>query len=172
MDERLQWALFLMAFRINYHGRANMTELERSLGTRWFEEVWNKGRRAAIAEMLAPDGVLHEGGTDCVGPEGFYPFFDRLNAAFSEFRVTVHDTIAEGDRVCVRWTCTCKHSGGALGMPASDRTVHVTGISIMRIANGRLVEGWQNWDMLGMLEQIQGSPKSATYVSAASTPME
>ena len=43
-----------------------MTDVDRALGTRWFEEVWNKGRRAAIAEMLAPDAVLHEGDTDSV----------------------------------------------------------------------------------------------------------
>ena len=142
-----------------------MTELERSLGTRWFEEVWNKGNRSAIADMLAPDAVLHEGNADCVGPEGFYAFFDRLTGAFSEFRVTVHDTIAEGDRACIRWSCSCKHTGDALGIPATQRTVHVTGISIMRIANGRFVEGWQNWDMLGMLEQIQGLGRSATYIN-------
>src|SRR6516164_5523150 len=132
-----------------------MTVTERNLGTRWFEEVWNKGRRDAIAEMLAPDGVLHEGQTDTVGPEGFHDFFDRLNGAFSEFHVEVHDTIAEGDRVCLRWSCTCKHTGDALGIPATQKTVHVTGMSIIRIADGRMVEGWQNWDMLGMMEQIR-----------------
>jgi steroid delta-isomerase-like uncharacterized protein len=143
-----------------------MTELERNLGGRWFEEVWNRGSRAAVAELLAPDAVLHEANADCVGPEGFYAFYDRLTAAFSEFQVTVHDTIAEDDRACIRWSCTCKHTGDGLGIPATQKTVHVTGISIMRIANGRLVEGWQNWDMLGMLEQLQGSSKSPTYISA------
>jgi|SRR5579871_738517 len=143
-----------------------MTEQERSLGTRWFEEVWNQGRRAAIAEMLAPDAVLHEGGSDSVGPQGFYPFFDRLNAAFSEFQVAVHDTIAEGDRLCVRWTCRCKHTGNFMGIAATQRTVEVTGISIIRVANGRMTEGWQNWDMLALVEQIQGFQRSATYVSA------
>ena len=143
-----------------------MTEADRGLGIRWFEEVWNRGRRSAIVEMLPPDGVLHEGETDCVGPEGFYPFFDRLNAAFSEFRVTVHDVIAEGDRACLRWTCICKHTGDGLGVPPTQKTVHVTGVSIMRVANGRIAEAWQNWDMLGMLEQIQGSSRSKTYVSA------
>ena len=142
-----------------------MTVTERNLGTRWFEEVWNKGRRDAIAEMLAPDGVLHEGKTDSIGPESFYEFFDRLNGPFSEFRVEVHDTIAEGDRVCLRWSCTCKHTGDALGIPATQKTVHVTGMSIIRIADGRMVEGWQNWDMLGMMEQIREHPKSLTYVS-------
>ena len=143
-----------------------MTDMDRGVAARWFEEVWNKGRRTAITELLAPDAVLHEDDKDIVGPEGFYAFYDRLSAAFSDFRVTVQDTIAEGDRLCVRWTCSCKHTGDAMGMPATHRTVHVTGMSILRIANGRLVAGWQNWDMLGMLEQIQGLSRSATYVSA------
>jgi steroid delta-isomerase-like uncharacterized protein len=143
-----------------------MTDTERNLGARWFEEVWNKGRRDAIAEMLPPDGVLHEGQTDTIGPEGFYEFFDRLNGAFSEFHVKIHDTIAEGDRFCLRWSCTCKHTGDGLGMPATKKTVHVTGMSIMRIADGRIVEAWQNWDMLGLMHQLQEQPKALTYVSA------
>lgn len=143
-----------------------MTDYERNLGVRWFDEVWNKGRRDAIAEMIAPGAVIHEGGSSSVGPEGFYPFFDRLNAAFTQFQVTVHDTIAEGDRLAVRWTCTCKHTGDALGIPASGKVVHVTGMSMLRVADGKMIEGWQNWDMLGMLEQIQGSAKAATYIGA------
>lgn len=144
-----------------------MTESERDLGRRWFDEVWNKGRREAIAEMLASDGVLHEAGADSVGPDGFQPFFDRLNATFSEFQVTVHETIAEGDKLCVRWTCRAKHTGGGLGIPPTGKTIDVTGISILRVANGMMAEAWQNWDMLGMLEQIQGKDQSQTYVAAS-----
>ena len=140
-----------------------MTESERDLGRRWFEEVWNKGRREAIAEMLAPDSVLHEAGADSVGPEGFYPFFDRLNAALSDIRVTVHDTLAEGDRVCIRWSCAGRHTGDGLGVAPTGRRIDVTGISIIRIANGKMVEGWQNWDMLGLMEQIQRTGRTETY---------
>lgn len=143
-----------------------MTEHERGLPLRWFEEVWNQGRREAIAEMLTPESVLHEAGSDTVGADGFYPFFDRLHAAFSDFQVTVEDTITEGDRICVRWTCKMRHTGDALGIPATQKTIHISGISIMRVANGKLIEGWQNWDMLGMIEQIQGAQRSTTYVSA------
>ena len=143
-----------------------MTESERDLGRRWFEMVWNQGRREAIAEMLSPDGVIHDGGSDTVGPDGFYPFFDRIGASFSGLHVNVEDTIAEGDRVCVRWSCTANHTGDGLGIAPSGMTIHVTGISILRIANGKLVEGWQNWDMLGMMEQIKGHSKSATYIGA------
>ena len=144
-----------------------MTDLERGLGRRWFEQVWNEGRREAIAEMLAPDGVIHDGGIDSVGPEGFYPFFDRMHAAFSDLRVRVEDTIADGDKICVRWSCTAEHTGDGLGIAPTGVTIHVTGISILRVADDKLVEGWQNWDMLGMMEQInKGGGKAATYIAA------
>jgi steroid delta-isomerase-like uncharacterized protein len=145
-----------------------MTGQDRNLGTRWFDEVWNKGRREAIAEMLAPDAVLHEGGLDSVGPEGFYPLFDRIRNAFSQIQTTVHDTFAEGDRICIRWSFQAKHSGPGLGIPPSGKNVDATGITIMRIDSGKAVEGWQNWDMLGMLDQIRGGAKAPTYVGVPS----
>ena len=81
--------------------------------------------------------------------------------------MTVHDTIAEGDQLCVRWSCTGKHTGPGLGIPATGKTIHVTGISTVRVAAGKVVEGWQNWDMLGMMQQIQGAEKAAaTYIAA------
>lgn len=79
-----------------------MSQIDPDLGMGWFEEVWNKGRREAIAEMLVPDAVIHDGGMDTTGPDGFYPFFDRMNATLSEMHVDVADPIAESDRVCVR----------------------------------------------------------------------
>lgn len=145
-----------------------MADTARDLGRRWFEEVWNRGRREAIAEMMAPGCVVHEGEADSKGPEGFYPFFDRLSATFSGMHVTVEDTIAEGDIACIRWSCTARHTGDALGLPPSGKTIHVTGITILRAADGKIVEAWQNWDMLGMMEQIQSrDKKAATYIGAS-----
>ena len=86
--------------------------------------------------MLAPDAALHEANTEVVGPEGFYPFFDRMQATVSDVQVTVHDTIAEDDRICVRWTCTAKHTGAGLGMPPTGQSVRVTGITIHHVRAG------------------------------------
>ena len=144
-----------------------MSEINKALAKKWFEEVWNKSRREAIAEMLAPDAPLEEAGEVTVGPEGFYPFFDRMQATFSNVHVTIEDAIADGDKVCLRWTFTAKHTGDGLGLPPTGKQVKVTGISIVRIENGRLVHGWQNWDMLGMLAQIREEPKAPTYVAGA-----
>jgi steroid delta-isomerase-like uncharacterized protein len=143
-----------------------MTDNERRLASRWFEEVWNRQRREAIAEMLSPDAVLHEGADQLRGPEGFYPFYDRIRATFPDLYLTIEQTVAEDDLVCVRWSCTMTHTGDGLGMPPTGKKCSVTGMSILRVVGGKLVEGWQNWDMLGLLQQIQGAPQAATYVAA------
>jgi steroid delta-isomerase-like uncharacterized protein len=138
-----------------------MAETARDLGRRWFEEVWNHGRRETIAEIMTPECVVHDGATDSRGPSGFYPFFDRMNATFSEIHLVVEDTMAERDAACIRWTFTAKHTGGGLGIPPTGKTVHITGITVLRASAGRIVEAWQNWDMLGMMEQIEGAAKKA-----------
>ena len=143
-----------------------MNESERDLGRRWFEQVWNQGRREAIGEMLAPDAALHDGGIDSTGPAGFYAFFDRMIATFSEVHVSLDDSIADADKIWTRWSFTAKHTGGGLGPPPTGKSIRVTGITIMRVSGGKIVEGWQNWDMLGMMEQLRGvAHQSATYVA-------
>jgi predicted ester cyclase len=137
------------------------------MARRWFEEVWNMRRRDAIAEMMHPDAVVHDAGVDTRGPSGFYPFFDRIHATFSDMHVTVNDTIEQGDRVCVRWSCTMRHTGEGLGMAPTGKALEITGITIMRVEGGKMIEGWQNWDMLGLLAQIEGKMKGATYVGAS-----
>ena len=143
-----------------------MSESNKQLARRWFEEVWNKQRRDAIAELLHADSVLHEGSDDVRGPEGFYPFYDRMRAAFSNIHITIHDAIAEGDKVCLRWSCTMEHAGPGLGLSPTNKQVHTTGMSVIKVRDGRLDEGWQNWDMLGLLQQITGEVKGAMYIVA------
>lgn len=143
-----------------------MEQADRKFGFIWFEEVWNKQRREAIAELVAPDALIHEAGKTALGPEGFYPFYDRMFAAFSDLYVTVHDTIAEGDTICVRWSCSMRHTGDGLNIPATGKSLATTGISIIRVSGGKAVEAWQNWDMLGVMQQIQETRRAATYVSA------
>ncbi|HEX4005717.1 MAG TPA: ester cyclase [Acidobacteriaceae bacterium] len=142
-----------------------MTEDERKLGQRWFDEVWNKGRREAIGEMFSSQGVLHDGANITTGPDAFYEFFDRIQASLSGMHIVIDDTIAEGDKVVVRWTSTATHSGNGLGMPPTNKTVRITGISILRVKGSQFVEAWQNWDMLGLMEQVQEAATAATYVA-------
>ena len=102
-----------------------------------------------------------------MGPQGFHPFFDRMWDAFSDIHITIADAVAEGDTVCLRWICTMKHTGPGLGMPPTGKELETTGMSIVRVSGGRLAAGWQNWDMLGMMEQLRGTGKSATHIAVA-----
>jgi len=143
-----------------------MSEENKALAARWFEKVWNQGQRHAIPEMLAPDGVIHDGNDAAVGPEGFYSFFDRMHASFSDIHVKIESSMAEGNDVCLRWSCSLRHTGDGLGFPATGKVVKTTGISIVRIENGKFSEGWQNWDMLGLMQQIMEAPTAMTYIAA------
>ena len=134
-----------------------MSEQNTKLMQRWFHEVWNEGRTQTVHELFATDGVATgQAGptTQLHGPAEFVGFVERLRGAFPDIKVTIEDLIAAGDRVALRWSATMTHTGDTLGMPATGRTVRSTGITIARFADGKIVEGWDSWDQLGMLEQL------------------
>ena len=144
-----------------------MSDHHKQILIRWFDEVWNKGHREVIDEMISPDCVIHDGEGTSTGPEGFKPFFDRMHVIFSNFHVTPHEVLAEGDLACLRWSVTIRHSGEGLGMPASGKDVRATGMSMVRFKEGKFVEAWQNWDMLGIMQQINQDGPTMTYIGAS-----
>ena len=73
--------------------------------------------------MLTPASIIHDGGTDTKGPEGFHPFYERIRSTFPDNFMDVEDTFAEGDKICVRWSCTGTHTGDGLGIPPTQLTV-------------------------------------------------
>jgi steroid delta-isomerase-like uncharacterized protein len=131
-----------------------MSTENKALLQRWFEEVWNKGRVTAIDEILAESGVVHGLGAESIGPEGFKAFHAAYCNAFPDVRVRLDHIIAEGDTVAARWTASATHKGDGLGFPATGKPSHFTGMTFVRVERGRLVEGWNSFDQLGMLQQL------------------
>jgi steroid delta-isomerase-like uncharacterized protein len=133
-------------------------EANKALVQRWFNEVWNKGRVEAIDEMLAADGVAHGLSEDAEnpmkGPADFKPFHETFRGAFPDIEVIVEDMIAEGDKVAARCAVRGKHSGDHLGVAASNAPVDFTGVAIVRIKDGKIVEAWNNFDFMKMNKQI------------------
>ena len=145
-----------------------MVQENSALIRRWFEEVWNQGRMEAIDEMASPDVIGHgqaQHDTD-VGLHEFRNFAVGLRSAFPDMKVVIDQTLEQGDKVVARWTSTMTHTGEFLGFPASGKKATVSGTSIQRISNGKIVEGWDNWDQLGLLVQI-GAVPAAHFVKPA-----
>jgi steroid delta-isomerase-like uncharacterized protein len=131
-----------------------MSADNKALVRRWFEEVWNKGRAGAINEMIADHSMVYGLGADLRGPEAFKPFHTAFRSAFPDIHVELDEIIAEGDRVAARWTATGTHQGDGLGFPATGRKVRFTGMSFLQTEGDRFVAGWNNFDQLGMLQQL------------------
>jgi steroid delta-isomerase-like uncharacterized protein len=136
----------------------NISEQNKALIRRWFEEVWNKGRADAIPELFADDGVAHGLSDDAAnplrGPAGFLPFHAQFREAFPNIEVVVEDQIAEGDMVATRCSVRGKHTGHSLGFAATQAPVEFTGVTITRIKDGKIVEAWNNFDFMKMYRQL------------------
>ncbi len=145
-----------------------MAQENSALIRRWFEEVWNNGRMEVIDEMASPDVIGHgqaQHDTD-IGLHEFRNFAVGLRAAFPDMKVVIDQTLEQGDKVVARWTSTMTHKGEFLGVAPTGKKVTITGTTIQRIVDGRIVEGWDNWDQLGLLVQI-GAVNPAHFVAPA-----
>ena len=112
----------------------------------------------ALAEVYAEDIVLHEPDEDVRGVEGLKQFVCMIRSAIPDLRITLEDDIAEGDKVVSRWRAQGTHQGELMGIAPTGNQVTITGITIHRIEEGKIVEEWENWDALGLMQQIGAIP--------------
>jgi steroid delta-isomerase-like uncharacterized protein len=128
-----------------------------ALAKRWFEEVWNQRRTDTVYELMHPQGIgvgQDLPGVTITSQQDFINLHKRMMDAFPDLKITADDIIGAGDKVVVRWSAIATHAGDSLGVPATNRTVRFNGISIQQYENGKLVRGWDNWDQLGLQQQI------------------
>ena len=133
-----------------------MSAQNKMIERRLIEEVWNQGNFSVVDEVVARDYIGHSStpAGETHGPAGYKQFYAALREAFPDFQVTVEDQIAEGDKVVTRWTARGTHLGEFQGIPPAGRRGAITGITIDRIANGKVVECWTNADDLGLLRLL------------------
>ena len=135
------------------------TAESRELARRFTEECWDRSDVAVLDELMAPDVVDHDP-VPGQGPgrEGYKQMAASFFDAFSDFRVRNQDVIADGDKAVLRWTARGRHTAPLMGMPATGREVTLRGIDVLRVANGRIVERWGEFDLYGMLQQLGALP--------------
>lgn len=123
---------------------------------RRFVQVWGKGSLDTIDELAAPNfSVYHPLLRETVhGPEAFKQVLMVIHAGLPDVEVVSENEIAEGDQVAVRWTMHGTHSGELLGIPPTGKQVTLTGITIYRLADGKIVEERGEEDALGFMQQL------------------
>ena len=135
---------------------------------RWFEEVVSGGDIALADELLAPGYRMHfPGFPGPVDAETHKQLVMMFRNAFPDWRETIEDVIAEGDRVVIRVTGTGTHEGDFQGVPATGAKVTAGGVGIGRIENGRIAETWAAYDALGLMQQLGAVPTPGQPSSAA-----
>ena len=141
-----------------------MSEENKQVSRRLAEEAFGQGRFEVIDELVADDFVNRDTsippgvGSD---REGLKQLAQGYVAAFPDMELKVEDQVAEGDKVVSRWSARGTHKGELMGIPATGKQATVTGITIDRLESGKIVESWNNWDTLGLLQQLGAVPAMA-----------
>ena len=126
-------------------------------------DVFNSGDMSVVDEITADGAVNHDPATpeEAQGPEGFKEFVQMYRTAFPDLHITVDDQVSDGDKVCTRWTSEGTNDGELMGMPATGKHVKVSGLTIDKIEDGKVVESWNQWDNLGLMQQLGLAPEPA-----------
>src|SRR4030067_687730 len=135
-------------------------EQNKSLIFPFIEELFNRGNMGIVGEIFAPDFIEREqpppgrpngrGGVKVLTP--------MLRSAFPDFKATIDDILAEGDKVVIRMTWSGTQKGEFMGVPATGKRVSFGVIDIIRITNGKLVEHWGQMDSMSLMQQLGAIP--------------
>jgi steroid delta-isomerase-like uncharacterized protein len=140
-----------------------MSEQNKAVSRRVVEEMFVGGKLELADELFDQDYVGHDVASPepVRGREGVKQQAEGYRSAFPDLELTVDDQFAEGDKVATRWTARGTHDGELFGIAATGKQATVTGITIDRFSGGKIVESWDNWDALGLMQQIGAIPETA-----------
>ncbi|GAC1325326.1 MAG: hypothetical protein NVS2B16_30890 [Chloroflexota bacterium] len=140
---------------------SDATERNMTVACRFYEEVCNQRNIDLADELLVADYVHHDPSLPAElqrGRDNHKKLFGMFLSAFPDLHGTIEDQFAYGDKVVERLRWQGKHQGELQGIPPSGRHVDFTMMSIHRFIDGKIVEGWVNFDMFGMMQQIGAIP--------------
>ena len=123
---------------------------------RLYHSVWNDRRLEFIDKIIAKSHALGDptlsGGA--VGPAAYRPQVERFLKGLPDLRFNIDETVSEKDKLVVAWTLTGTHRGEFLGIPATNKKISISGITINQIADGKILESTVLWDVLSLMQQL------------------
>ena len=141
-------------------GFSREPEAHKAMVWRAIAAIWHQGQVEAIEEVIAPTYVYHtshtvgDGGHEVYGPDGVRNTVSAWRSAFPDLRFTLEDLIVEGDKIVARWTCRGTHQGVFRGMAPTGKRVTFTGMTLYRMAQGKIVEQWTVEDGVSLYQQL------------------
>ncbi|OAH16268.1 ester cyclase [Streptomyces jeddahensis] len=132
-------------------------QLYKDTCRRFFETIATKGDLPPLDGFLTENYHDHDPSfeQDNIGMDAVRREIEMWRGGFDS-TFTIDDQLAEGDRVCTRWTWNATHNGEFMGIPASNKQVTMTGTTIHRCReDGKIVEGWWQYDRLGLMGQLE-----------------
>lgn len=139
-----------------------MSQENKDIVRRCWEECFNKGNLNVVDQLVAPSYVWHGPGMEVHGREGVKQVINTYRTAFPDIRMTYQDQIAEGDKVASRWTVHGTHRGDLMGTPPTNKPMTLSGMVLSRLVKGQIVEEWEVFDQLGMMQQLGLIPAQQT----------
>jgi predicted ester cyclase len=134
------------------------SEENKALVLELYEQIWNAGNLALIAERVSLERIDHDPGGPAAGEvAGQQELIDSVQGyrtAFPDLHLEFGPQLAEDELVATRWTARGTNSGPLDDRPPTGRTVEVTGIFLERLASGKIVESWVEYDRLGLFRQL------------------
>jgi steroid delta-isomerase-like uncharacterized protein len=124
---------------------------------RWFYQVWNHGSEEAIDELFPEDSIMWGIGrpeSRSQGATEFKQFYRGMRTACPDVNITLDQVIEQGDSAFARWTATMTHSGEGLGIAPTNKAMTIWGMTACRARDGKIIEGWNIWDQMGMARQL------------------
>ncbi|MEU9441198.1 ester cyclase [Streptomyces sp. NPDC048304] len=123
---------------------------------RFYAALANPGELPPLNDLLDEDVHSHDpvNPQDTIGLDNARSEFRMWRGGF-DFTFTLDDLLAQGDRVCARWTWNATHKGDFLGIPPTGRKVTMTGMTLFRFtADGKIAEMWWQHDQLGLMQEL------------------
>ncbi|HLA44688.1 MAG TPA: ester cyclase [Aggregatilineales bacterium] len=120
---------------------------------RRFHELFDQGDIDGIEALLDPNCIAHRAGSPPLSRDAFKQLGMMFAAAFTEGKSTLEDMVAENDMVCYRGTWSATHRADFNGIPATGKRVTIEFIVMDRFVNGKIIENWEQADMLGLMQQ-------------------
>ena len=136
-------------------------EHNKEVTRRFSAEVWGEGNVALADELIAPDLVEHTPfPAPTPGLAGHKQVLAMFRAAFPDLKVTVDEVIAEGDWTCLRWHGEGTQTGQLMNIPATGKSVHITGMDVLKLENGKIKERWAEINALALMQQLGVIPSA------------